>query len=705
MILEKIVKNPFRLLGVPVNSKLSEINKSINKITAYAKVKKTYQTEFDIGFLSFENFSLDQNGVEQLKRGLDLDVDKIKFSLYWFIEANKFDSIGLSHIKNNNITKTLEIWRKIVSKSISKNNFSTYNNLSSLLLLKNIDKSSNDYKFNKNVEADKEISEAISIKTKLLESNFHTDLFESITKTPKIFSNEEIIRYFTESISKMLEVNRSKIQIEKLFSSLDPKLTEKLNKEKSNSLISSISTQIKNCRALRNQEPKEETEVFDLTWNSSDLAPIAGTGSLRESKTYELKNKILAEDVVVKPSFGRRDSVGRVIVKKGTKLTKFQLDKILSSSFNGDVVVFKDKEDQSSRFLNYGNSLMNNTKESISELKRVLGKSSAQYKKYCNELATELNICGKQLLDESGDNSEFVPIYNFSLLVCEDKDLKKQIQSNLNVAKAIQKTAGASEMYKLIKDYENGDYKKNLKLSQTNMLKVSVIKNHPLKLAYFFFEECGVILNKINKQIQTASTTRIDPENNIRSLYLDICSKLTQLILNDIIAHSNDQLDALNRAIAAANQINNLGGQFGGGIGFGRDIIQSAVNKMKERVNDLKIVDKLLKRLENLELDSVISERLISNAEILRKNLRQSTSEVRKIEPYWQPSIWPPGIRTGRGPRPPRPPRPPVPPRPPRRHKPSWWEGIFNELAESGCLGQLIWWGGIALFVTLMGSC
>ena len=71
MILEKIVKNPFRLLGVPVNSKLSEINKSINKITAYAKVKKTYQTEFDIGFLSFENFSLDQNGIEQLKRDLN----------------------------------------------------------------------------------------------------------------------------------------------------------------------------------------------------------------------------------------------------------------------------------------------------------------------------------------------------------------------------------------------------------------------------------------------------------------------------------------------------------------------------------------------------------------------------------------------------------------------------------------------------------
>ena len=687
MILEKIVKNPFRLLGVPVNSKLSEINKSINKITAYAKVKKTYQTEFDIGFLSFENFSLDQNGVEQLKRGLDLDVDKIKFSLYWFIETNKFDSIGLSHIKNNNITKTLDIWRKIVSKSISKNNFSTYNNLSTLLLLKNIDKSSNDYKFNKNVEADKEISEAISIKTKLLESNFHTDLFESITKTPKIFSNEEIIRYFTESISKMLEVNRSKIQIEKLFSSLDPKLTEKLNKEKSNSLISSISTQIKNCRALRNQEPKEETECVDLT-------------NIKEDKLIGLKNKILAEDVKTQDGL-------KVLIKKGKKLTKIQLNKLKENNIS-KVFIVKDNVDKNFRMLNYGNSLMNNTKEAISELKRVLGKSNPQYKKYCNELATELNICGKQLLEESGDNSEFVPIYNFSLLVCEDKDLKKQIQSNLNAAKAINKTAGASEIFKLIKDYENGDYKKNLRLSQTNMLLVSVIKKHPLKLAYFFFEECGVILDKINKQIQTASTTGIDPENNIRSLYIDICSKLTRLILDDIIAHSNAQLDALNRAIAAANQINNLGGQFGGGFGFGRDIIQAAVNKMKERVNDLRIVDKLLKRLENLELDSAISERLSSNAEILRKNLRQSTSEVKRIDYNWRPSNWPPRRRgtnttrntnsTTRNTTSTR--RPPVYRRP---YKEPWYQFILDD--DSGCLGQIIWWGGIALFFTLVGSC
>ena len=93
---------------------------------------------------------------------------------------------------------------------------------------------------------------------------------------------------------------------------------------------------------------------------------------------------------------------------------------------------------------------------------------------------------------------------------------------------------------------------------------------------------------------------------------------------------------------------------------------------------------------------------MITNARILRNNLKQSSLQLRKIEPYWQPSIWPPGIRTGRGPRPPR---PPIPPSPPRRHKPSWWEVIFYELEQSGCLGQLIWWGGIALFFTLMGSC
>ena len=236
------------------------------------------------------------------------------------------------------------------------------------------------------------------------------------------------------------------------------------------------------------------------------------------------------------------------------------------------------------------------------------------------------------------------------------------------------------------------------------MLLVSVIKNHPIKLAYFFFEECGVILDKINKQIQTASTTGIDPENNIRDLYINICSKLTQLILDDIIAHSNDQLSVLNRAIERVNQINTLG-QFGGGFGFGRDIFQLALDKMKERVNDLKIVDKLLKRLENLEIDSKTSLRLLTNAEILRKNLRQSTSDLRKHDYNWRPSTWPPGTRSSKPTRSTgnntRTTRPPVYRQ--RYNKEPWYQFILDD--DSGCLGTIIVWGGIALFFTLVGSC
>ena len=75
----------------------------------------------------------------------------------------------------------------------------------------------------------------------------------------------------------------------------------------------------------------------------------------------------------------------------------------------------------------------------------------------------------------------------------------------------------------------------------------------------------------------------------------------------NIIAYTNDQLSALNRAIESANNIHTLSrNQFGGNFGasFGRDIMQTAINKMKDRVNDLKIVDELLKKLENLEINT-----------------------------------------------------------------------------------------------------
>ncbi len=148
-----IKDNPYRILGVTANARMGEIQKNISKVSAYLSIGKAISFGFDDDF--FGQVVRDNDNITKAKNELQLDENRIENALFWLIEANEIDSVANENIRKGKIDKAFEIWEKKVAKSsINKENFSAYNNLGTLLFLK------------------ERYSEAIRLKSNLLDSEY-----------------------------------------------------------------------------------------------------------------------------------------------------------------------------------------------------------------------------------------------------------------------------------------------------------------------------------------------------------------------------------------------------------------------------------------------------------------------------------------------------------------------------------------------------
>ena len=268
-----ILENPYRILGIYSNSSLKDVQKALSKLKAFTKINKQYSSiDFQNKELLFPNFKVDQKTVDLIQRNLNIDIDKIKFSLYWFNKGNLFDEKGINFLKEKKINEAIKLWSKVVEKNISKSNFSTFNNLSTLLLIKNIDKTSNNISLNKSKESMKELGESISLKYKLLNSKFSNDFFELITNSKKSFLKTDIIDFYNDSIDNLLNINFSENEINNLYRGFDNELLSQINASQINDLINSIRFEIKKCQNLRNSGEDIITAGTNLMSNTKSLA-------------------------------------------------------------------------------------------------------------------------------------------------------------------------------------------------------------------------------------------------------------------------------------------------------------------------------------------------------------------------------------------------------------------------------------------------
>ena len=186
--MKTIKKNPFRILGLPVNSTEREIQKQVSILKRFAEIGKTKDTAYDFNFLGVLNRDIE--AISQSEKKIEQVNHKIRYILFWFAEITNIDETCLAYLKDNNPKKANEIWSKTLKESVTESNFSSYYNLSTLYLF-----NSQENGFDLDL-----FKKAISMKEKLINSNFFRIFIGKINCNNLSLDTKDILNIFIEEI-------------------------------------------------------------------------------------------------------------------------------------------------------------------------------------------------------------------------------------------------------------------------------------------------------------------------------------------------------------------------------------------------------------------------------------------------------------------------------------------------------------------------
>lgn len=106
-----LTHNPYRVLGVYSNSPKKDVLSNLNKMKAFLKVGKTVSFPLDLPqFLP--SIDRDDAMVSSAQASIELPMDQIKNTLFWFMKATPLDDIALNHLLADNMVQAKEIWNK-----------------------------------------------------------------------------------------------------------------------------------------------------------------------------------------------------------------------------------------------------------------------------------------------------------------------------------------------------------------------------------------------------------------------------------------------------------------------------------------------------------------------------------------------------------------------------------------------------------------
>lgn len=111
MMTSLLTNNPYRILGVFSNSPKKEVLSNLNKMKAFLKVGKTVSFPLDLPqFLP--SIDRDEAIVSSAQTSIELPMDQIKNTLFWFMKVTPLDDIALNHLLAGNMVQAKEIWNK-----------------------------------------------------------------------------------------------------------------------------------------------------------------------------------------------------------------------------------------------------------------------------------------------------------------------------------------------------------------------------------------------------------------------------------------------------------------------------------------------------------------------------------------------------------------------------------------------------------------
>ena len=455
-----VTKNPYRIVGVTGNSKIKEIEKNLSKLRSYLSIGKQLNLPFDNKF-----FGTIQRGDDEIKfvrSVLNLDQNKLEQALFWLVDANDIDSIAIEHIKKGNIDKSFDIWNKQVQKStINKNNYSYYNNLSTLLLCKE------DYK------------QAIKLKSNLIESSAIQLFVRLVCDSNFKISKSDLIDLFIEFLISGLKKSgmNADLVIEN-FSETSEKIKDKVCdfyvKDPVSHLERYIKKTIELCKEI-NKTQKKEIKV-----SLSALKKVLG--------------KKLYSDVI--------DLKNKVLIKAGTKLNNAHINIIIESNSKFIFLEIKNKNNKNSG--DYGRELMIQSKNEIKKIAKILGTNHYKYKFYADKLATQLEQCGILCFNETGNDLNYLDVYKYALIIAESDNVKNRLKEALKHCSQLKKNQNVNFIVALIN-----------KFSRKRPSTLNYLKN-----AEILLKDCKPYLEKIKLDLGNKDELYIKLTNGLANVIM-----------------------------------------------------------------------------------------------------------------------------------------------------------------------------------------
>ena len=253
--------NPYRFLGVHSNSGIKLIQKNLSKIKAYSKVGKQISLPYELNFFHLNEIDRSESSIKDAENKILLDVNKVNYSLFWFTEANSFDKIALDNLNNGKFEKSETIWRKLINgKSISKSNFSAFNNLSTLLFLRSLSEKKND-RFENSVNSINLIQEALKLKSELIFSKQLNELSNLVSGNENAIQIENLQEFFNENIRLLFNENFSSKEISDIIKNSNTQLSQSFNFSIINEPIESLRTLINEANNRLNDDNSKGGEI------------------------------------------------------------------------------------------------------------------------------------------------------------------------------------------------------------------------------------------------------------------------------------------------------------------------------------------------------------------------------------------------------------------------------------------------------------
>lgn len=278
-----ISHNPYRVAGILSNVTEKELQRQKSKIKRYSEVGKQITSDYDFSFL--ENIDRSEQTIESAFSSIEQSQDKVRNSLFWFLNANTFDNTALDYLKNGDLKKAREIWEKVtIGKAVTDKNYSSFNNISTLNLLST------------RVE---DIKEGVEGKIQLLESNSFKDFAHTISDETFTADSDKQIEYFIDDILNQLKTSNSQLDINDLFSGVNGTAKKYISKQFTEEPIHNIESEVESTKAKRKTNKSNAYEFGSrLFGNCKDdlakLKKILGANDLR----YKMLSDSLAEEVM-----------------------------------------------------------------------------------------------------------------------------------------------------------------------------------------------------------------------------------------------------------------------------------------------------------------------------------------------------------------------------------------------------------------------